>query len=139
MRAPRPIAIPIVVAFLFTATLISVLVGISLLFPNALLGQLWELNRPAEPYFRALGRASGILLLILGAATLAAGIGLLQRKRWAWLFAVVLFAVNGLGDAISAIVTLDWLRSAAGVGIAAAFLFAFLHSGVRRYFRLAVE
>jgi hypothetical protein len=80
-----------VAAFLFAATAIAAVVGFSLIWPNALLDRLWELNKPGAAAFRALGgRISGTALLLLGAGTLAAGIGLLERKRWAWWFAVVL-------------------------------------------------
>jgi len=79
----RPRAVPIVAAFLFAAAAIAAVVGASLLFPNALLDRLWELNKPAAAGFRALGRIAGVLLLLLGGATLAAAFGLLQRKMWA--------------------------------------------------------
>jgi hypothetical protein len=42
-------------SFLFNATGIAFIVGTSLLFPNPLMERLWELNKPAEPAFRAMG------------------------------------------------------------------------------------
>jgi hypothetical protein len=132
----RPGAITVVSVFLFIATGIAFVVGVSLLFPNPIMNWLWKLNRPAEGAFRAMGRDSGVPLLLLGVGTFAAAKGLLQRKRWAWWFAVVLFGVNGIGDVVSFIVTGDWLRSASGVLIALAFLWALSRASVRRYFRL---
>ena len=131
----RPKAVPIVAAFLFAATAIAAVVGASLLFPNTLLDRLWQLNKPGAAAFRALGRISGILLLLLGAGTCAAAVGLLQRKKWAWWFALVLFAISGSGDVVSFIVTADWLRSAAGVVICSAFLYSLSRCRVRRYFK----
>ena len=131
----RPAAIPIVAAFLFAATAIAVIVGVSLLFPNPWLDQLWTLNKPAEAGFRAFGRISGVLLMLLGAGTFACAVGLLLRKSWAWWFAVVLFAINGTGDAVSLAVTGDWLRSAAGVAICSAFLYSLIRYPVRRYLK----
>jgi hypothetical protein len=131
----RPKTVPIVAAFLFAAAAIAAVVGGSLLFPNPLLDRLWELNRPGAAAVRSLGRISGILLLLLGAGTFAAAAGLLQRKRWAWWFAVVLFAIDASGDLVSLVVTGDWLRSAAGVVISSAFLYSLSRYPVRRYFQ----
>jgi len=131
----RPRSVPIVAAFLFVATAIAAVVGASLLFPNPLLDRLWELNPSAAPAFHALGRIAGVLLLLLGAATFAAARGLLQRKAWAWWFAVCLFAVNGAGDAVSLVATRDWPRSISGVIIASAFLYLLTRVRVKRYFR----
>jgi hypothetical protein len=112
---------------------IAFVVGASLLFPNPLLDQMWELNKPAAASFRAMGRISGVPLLLLGVGAFNAGIGLLRRRGWAWWFAVVLFTVNGAGDLVSFIVTGDWLRSASGVVVAGAFLWCLLTRPVRAY------
>ncbi len=130
----RPRTIPIVAAFLFAAVAISAEVGCSLLFPGTLLDRLWELNKPGAAAFRALGRASGVLLPVLGAGTLATAFGLLQRRRWAWWFAVALFAMNAAGDAIGLAVTGDRLRGASGIAISGAFLYSLTRYPVRRYF-----
>lgn len=121
--------------FLFAAAAMATITGASLLFPNAPMDRLWQFNKPAAAAFRSLGWISGAGLLVLGAASLAGGAGLLQGKRWAWVFAVVLFAVNGCGDVVSLLVTGDWLRSASGVAISAGFLYLLSRSRVRRYFR----
>ena len=77
------------------------------------------------------------MLLLLGAGRFAAAVGLLRRKRWAWWFAVILFAINGSGDVVSFIVTGDWLRGASGVVIASAFLYSLSRCRVRRCFQKA--
>ena len=111
---PRPRAVAVIAGFLFFATGIAFVVGVSLLFASPVMAWMWKLNPPAEAAFRAVGRGPGVLLLLLGLGTLAAANGLLQRKRWAWWFAVLLFGVNGIGDVVSFIVSGDWLRSASG-------------------------
>jgi uncharacterized membrane protein (DUF2068 family) len=130
----RPRTVPIVAGFLFAATAIAVVVAISLLFPNPLLDRLWELNKPGEAAFRAMGRFAGVPLLALAVAMALAGRGLLRSRRWAWWFAVVLFIVNGCGDIVGFFATRDWLRSGSGVAVAAAFAIALTRSRVRRYF-----
>ena len=131
----RPKTVPIVAAFLFAAAAIATVVGVSLLFPNALLDRLWELNKPGAAAFRAMGRISGVLLLAIGAGTAAAGRGLLRGRRWAWWFAVALFIINGCGDVVGLIATGDWLRSGAGVAVAAVCLYALTRPRTRQYFR----
>jgi hypothetical protein len=130
----RPKTVPIVATFLFVATAIAVVVGSSLLFPGKLLDRLSEFNKPAMVVFRSWGRASGVFLLVLGASTLIAGIGLLRRRKWAWWFAMGLFAINGCGDVVSFIVTGDAVRSVSGILVCSVFLFLLSHS-VRLFFR----
>lgn len=85
----RPATVPIVAAFLFAAAAIAAVVAASLLFPGTLLDRLWDIDKPGAAAVRALGRIAAILLLLLGAATFAAALALLQRRNWAWWFAVV--------------------------------------------------
>jgi uncharacterized membrane protein (DUF2068 family) len=131
----RPKAISIIVAFLFAATAIAAVVGVAVLFPGTLLDRLWELNRAGAAAFRAVGRISGALLLLLGAGTFAAGLGMLRGRRWTWWFAVVLFAIDGVGDVVALAVTGEWARSAVGIAVCCTFLYLLSGSGVRRYFR----
>lgn len=111
----------------------AVLAGSSLLFPNSFLDRLWTLNPPAAAAFRSVGWISGALLIALGVATAAAGVSLLRREKWAWWFAVALFAINGCGDLVSLFVMGDVLKGASGVVIAVAFLFFLSRPAVRRY------
>jgi hypothetical protein len=133
----RPKTVSIVAAFLFAATAIAAVAGISLLFPGTLFDRLWELNKPGAAAFHALGRLSGVLLLVLGVGTSAAAAGLLQGKKWSWWFAMVLFTINGCGDVVSFFATRDILRSGSGVVIASVFLYALSRGRVRRYFEQA--
>jgi hypothetical protein len=90
--------IKVVSGFLFAATLIAAVTGLSLAVPGTLLDGLWVLNPRGYAAFQPMGRLAGLLLFVVGAATGAAGIGLLQRKRWAWYLALGVFIANGLGD-----------------------------------------
>lgn len=131
----RPKTVPVVAAFLFAGAVISVVVGISLLFPNTFLDRLWDLNKSAAAVFHALRWISGALLLLLGGATCAAAAGLLGRKQWAWWFAVVLFALDACGDAVSFFAIRDFLRSAFGALISLIFVYALTRQRVRHYFK----
>src|SRR5579859_1646711 len=97
----RPKTIPIVAAFLFVATAIASIAGVSLLFPNRLLHLLWKLNPEGAVLFHSIGPVSGVSLLALAAGTFAAARGLLAGRRWAWWFSVALFAIDACGNVVS--------------------------------------
>lgn len=130
----RPIAISVIAAFLFAATLVSAIVGTSLLIPGTFLDRIWEVNKPAYAGFEALGRASGLLLLLLGIYTAFAGAGLIKGRKWGRWLAIALFVVNGVGDVVNLLRTRDWLKSGAGVLIAATFLFCLFRSRATAFF-----
>jgi hypothetical protein len=130
----RPKTIPIVAAFLFFATLIASVVGVSLLFPNRLLDQMWKLNPEGAVLFHSIGPVSGVFLLALAAGTFAAARGLLGGRRWAWWFSVALFAIDAGGNVVSYFLIHDALRAATGAIISSVFLVALCRPTVRRYF-----
>jgi len=100
-----------------------------------LLDWLSQFNKLGMAAFQTLGRFSGVPLLALAIGTASAARGLLRGRRWAWWFTVVLFTVNGFGDLVSFPVTRDALRSASGVVISSAFLYALSRHHVRLYFK----
>lgn len=128
-------SITIIASFLLAATFIAALVGTSLLFPGTLLDRIWELNRPAYAAFEALGRVAGLLLLVVGVCTAYAGRGLLKGQNGARWLAIGLFAVNGVGDVMNLLRPGERAKSAAGVLIAATFLFYLLRPRVAAYFQ----
>jgi|SRR5579884_1629311 len=125
-----------IAGFLFAATLIAITVAAALIFPGRLLAWLARLNPAGMAAFRAMGRSSGALLLVVGALAAASAAGLLQRKRWAWRLAIALFTVNACGDVVSFFITRDLFRSAAGVAVCAGFLYGLLRKDMRTWFTL---
>jgi hypothetical protein len=130
----RPKSVVVVAAFLFFATVAAIFVGASLLFPNRLMYRLWELNSPGETVFVSIGGPASLFLIALGITTCAAGLGLLRGKRWAWWFAVLLFAVDAFGDIVSFFVTRELLRTVVGVAVSGVFATLLLQGRVRRFF-----
>ena len=122
MSERRPAAVAVVAAFLFAATAMAALVGISLVFPGRMLRILSALNPRGMAVFGSIGHVSGVLMLVLALVTAAGAIGLLRRKRWAWWLSVVLFAVSACGDLAAAFATHEWLRSFTGFFVSTAFL-----------------
>jgi hypothetical protein len=125
------VGVVVIAGFLFAANVVSVVVGVALLFQGSFLDWLSKFNRPAMTFFQTLGAWPGGLLLALAATTAATAIGLLRAKQWAWWMAVGLFVVNGCGVVISYFITGDALRSASGVMICTLFLYGLAR--VRRY------
>jgi hypothetical protein len=133
--SPKPAALRVVAAFLLLAAIVAGVTGISLLFPRPGWSRLWSLNRPAYMAFEKFGWLSGVLLLVLCAGACAAGVGLIGRRRWAWLIAVALFATNGLGDLASLFLMRDLAKSISGVLVASVFLYVLTRPGVKRALR----
>jgi lysylphosphatidylglycerol synthetase-like protein (DUF2156 family) len=130
----RPTSISIIAAFLFAATVIAVVVGVSLLFPNRLLDSLWKLNPAGAVFFHAIGPISGVFLIALGAAMFAAARGLLHGHKWAWWFAASLFTIETCSNLLSYFLIHDALRAIAGFVISFGFLCALGRRNVRDYF-----
>jgi len=130
----RPKTVPVVACFLFAAGAIAAVVAASIFFPGRLLDWLWQFNRPGEAVFRAVGKFSGVFLLLIGAGTWSAAIGLLRGRKWAWRFALGLFAVDICGNVVSLAMTGEWWKGVAGIAVSALFLYCLSRPAVRRYF-----
>jgi hypothetical protein len=130
----RPAAVSIIAGFLFVASVIAAVVGTAVLFPTPLLDRMWEWNRPGAAVFRTIGPIAGVFLWGLSVAVFAAARSMLRRRRWAWWFAVVLFAVDGLGDVISYPFTNESARTIFGAAVSSVFLILLLRA--RSYFSL---
>jgi hypothetical protein len=130
----KPIPVALVAAFLWIAMLVSLVVGVALLFPGTFLDRIWVYNRPAHAAFQTIGKTSGVGFLVLGLVVGAAAGGLSCGRRWAWWLAILIFALNGIGDLVGLLATRDLLRSGSGFVIAVGFLLVLLHRNVRASF-----
>jgi hypothetical protein len=130
----QPKTVLVIASFLFFASLIASVVGVSLLFPNRLLDRLWKLNPEGAVLFHSIGRISGVFLIALAVAILAAARDLLRGRRWAWWFGVGLFGIDACGNIVSYFVIHDALRSGTGAIISSTFLYFLCRDAVRRYF-----
>jgi len=64
---------------------------------------------------------------------LCAVYGLIKGMKWAWWIVIIIFAVNGIGDA-AAVASGSRIAGISGVIIAVAFLFYLTRPGVRIFF-----
>jgi len=132
------VTVAIAIVFSWMAAAIAALIGTSLSMTGTLPARVWQLNPRAQAVFTAHARPFGALLLVVAVVAAATAIGLLQRRRWAWLLALGTFTVNGCGDLVTLLVTRDWFRAGSGILIAGAFLFFLLQPRVRAYFAARV-
>lgn len=130
----RPKTVFVIASFLFFASFIASVVGVSLLFPNRLLDRLWKLNPEGAVLFHSIGPISGVFLIALAVAIFVAARNLLRGRRWAWWFSVALFAIDACGNIVSYFVAHDALRSGTGAIISSTFLCVLCRDSVRRYF-----
>jgi hypothetical protein len=109
------------------------LAAITLLSPGTPLDGLWVLNPIAYKRLAPLGRTAGILFLLLGAALTTAGVGWFRHRLWGWGLAVVIIAIQVVGDVVNCIRG-DFLRGGIGVVIAGALLLFLLQPRIRGSF-----
>lgn len=119
--------------FLFFGAIMASLAATTLLWRGTALDRLWDLNPTAYNQLAPHGGTVGILFLLLGAALTTAGIGWFRHCLWGWRLAVVIIAIQVLGDVVNC-VRGDLLRGGTGVVIAGALLVFLLRSRVRAVF-----
>ncbi len=119
--------------FLFFGATMASLAAATLLWRGTALDRIWALNPSAYTQLAPLGRIVGIFFLVLGVALATAGIGWFRRRLWAWKLAVVIIAIQVLGDVFHCLRG-DFLRGTTGVIIAGALLLFLLRPEVRAKF-----
>ena len=131
---PRLVGITVLSFFFALGSVIAGVTCVALLAPGSWLSFLWRFNPAARVAFYALGAWALILMLGVALACAFAARGLWVRAVWGRRLAVVLLAINLIGDVLNAFIRGD-LRMLIGIPIGAA-LIAYLSSGrVRSHFR----
>jgi hypothetical protein len=92
------IVVLVVAVFCLCASVFSLIVVVTLLWPRSALSVIWRAKPGALEQFLALGPLAVILMLLLAAAAAIIGIGLFRRRRWARWLAVILLAGNVVPD-----------------------------------------
>lgn len=120
------------VFFLFGATM-AALAGTTLVRPGTVLDRAWALNPTAYARLAPLGRAIGIVFLLLSAALAATAVGWFKRRVWGWMLAVIIIISQVIGDVVNVFMG-QFVRGAVGVIIAGLLLLYLLRLNVRRAF-----
>jgi hypothetical protein len=131
----RPKGILIVALILLFAAVMALAVAVSTLIPGTPLDILWTLNNSFSQGFKStfIGIVFGIFMLILGIILLFTVGGLPKGYKWAWWITVIIFVVNGIGDAAK--LALGSIDGVLGILIAAGFIFYMTRPGVRAFFK----
>jgi hypothetical protein len=119
--------------FLFFGAVMASLAATTLLWRGTALDRVWALNPIAYRQLAPVDGWVGVLFLLLGAALTTAGIGWFRRRLWGWRVAVVIIAIQVLGDVVNC-VRGDWLRGGAGIVIAGALLLFLLQPRIKATF-----
>ncbi len=119
--------------FLFFGATMALLAGFTLLWPGTLLDQAWRLNPDAHRQLVQFAKPAGTLFLGLSAALVTAGLGWFKRRYWAWQLAVVIIAIQVVGDLTNAILG-HFVKGGIGAIIAGALLFYLWRRRVRSAF-----
>ena len=112
--------------FAFGATMCVLTTGL-LLFPGTALDSLWRLNPDAHLAFQSFGNWSIVLMLTVGTACLFAAIGLGRGTRWGTQLAVIILALNMIGDLSNALFRHEY-RALIGLPVAAGMIFYLVRS-----------
>jgi hypothetical protein len=127
MRSQSSRALTAIGILLFFGAVMACLAGTTLLWRGTVLDRMWVLNPVAYKRLVTLSGAAGVMFLLLGAALAVAGTGWFKRRLWGWRLAVVIIAVQVLGDLVN-VLRGDIVRGAIGFTIAGGLLFYLLCS-----------
>src|SRR6267154_391706 len=94
----RPLGITALSIFFAVGSAICLITSFSLLFPTSLLEPMWRLNPRAKTGFATMGPWAIVMMGAVFAACSVAAVGLWKRRRWGYLAAVSLIAINLTAD-----------------------------------------
>lgn len=92
-----------------------------LLFPGTALDSLWRLNPDAHSAFQSIDGWSIAIMFLIGSTCLFAAIGLRRGAVWGSRLAIIVLAVNLIGDLSNTLFRHDF-RALVGVPIAAVMI-----------------
>ncbi len=107
--------------FAFGASM-CVLTIFLLLIPGTSLDSLWRLNPEAHLAFQSLGKASVLLMFIVGTGCAFAAMGLWRTSSWGIRLALIILSFNIVGDLGNTVVRHDY-RSLIGLPVGGAMIF----------------
>jgi hypothetical protein len=119
--------------FLFFGAVVSYLAGITLVWRGTVLERMWTFNPTAYKQLMPFGASAGVLFLLLSAVLTVAGRGWFKRCLWGWRLAVVIVAIQVLGDLLNVLMG-NVVKGGIGFTLAGALLIYLLRSDVRAAF-----
>jgi hypothetical protein len=129
----RPVGVTALSFFFLFGAAMSFIAFLSLLFPGSFLEPMWRLNPRAREGFAGIGVWAIVLMCVVSVACASAAAGLWRGARWGYLLALVLLAINLLGDIMNVVLGTE-RRAAVGIPIVIAVLAFLLSKRMRRFF-----
>ncbi|MGH9872106.1 MAG: DUF2127 domain-containing protein [Pyrinomonadaceae bacterium] len=123
--------------FLF-GTAASFVSLVSLLSPGSFLEPIWRLNPRAREGFGAMGSWALVLMCVVCVASASTAIGLWRGARWGYWFAVVMLAVNLLGDVANVLLGTE-RKALIGVPIVIVILVYLRSKRVKEFFDISTR
>jgi hypothetical protein len=120
-----------IIVFFALATGLSAVVLVTVLVPGGWRDALWRVNPAGRQAFAAMGGWAVVLMVTVCGTCAAATIGLWRRRRWGWLCAVGILAVQLVGDLFNGVLRHD-PRTLIGLPIAGLMLLYLCSARVRR-------
>jgi hypothetical protein len=131
----RPKGVILVAIIMFIAAVLAIIIGISIIIPGTPLDAIWNLKNSFPPGFKStiIGIIFAYFLIILGLIMLYATYDLTKGCKWAWWITIIIFTVNGIGDAVS-LAFGGGFNGITGIIIITVFLFYLTRPNVKKYF-----
>lgn len=129
----RPGGITALSAFFLFGACMSFISAASLFFPGSFLEPMWRLNPRAHEAFAGIGTWAVVLMCAVSVACAAAALGLWRGARWGYRSALILLAINLLGDLVNGLTGTE-PRALVGVPIVIALLLYLRSKRVRHFF-----
>src|SRR5271168_4405101 len=126
-------AITAVGVFLLFGAMMALIAGITFARPGTILDHMWILNPRAHQQLVPFGRRIGIPFLLLSVSLAAAAVGWFNHRLWGWRLAVLIIAVQVLGDLFNFVLG-HFIEGGVGVALAGAVLVYLLRPNVRTFF-----
>lgn len=129
----RPHRITTLSIFFAAGAMISLVSGISLLFPESFLQPMWKLNPRAEQVFHHVGFWAIVLMFVVSLSCVLAAYGLWLGRLWGYHLAIGLLLVNLIGD-IYNFASGTEPRAVIGIPIVLLVLASIMTSRIRAFF-----
>jgi hypothetical protein len=131
--AKPPVGVYLLAAFFCFGAAMCSLTLFLLLFPGTALDAAWRLKPSAQTELTSVRSITIPLMLVVGAACVAAAVGLSKCAEWGRRVAIAVLAVNLIGDCSNAVLRADW-RTLLGLPIGALMILYLMSRRVRRCF-----
>ncbi len=136
----RPKGLVVIAIIVFIAAILALIVGISIFIPDTPLNIIWTLKNSFPLGFKSsiTGMIFGLFILILGLIMVYAGWGLLKGKKWAWWAVLIIFFINGIGEAVS-LINGAKIDGVSGLVIMIIFILYLTRPRVRKFYGISLK